>query len=132
MFRTIDARRLLGICTILAAVGAATPAGGQKATERYIPLGQSPGVSQKLTVIGRISAVDPQRRTITVAGPSGAGAVEVKGDTRIWIDRSKAGQTNINGSFADLRAGRTVEVKFVDPVRKRTAEWIKVEAPAGP
>lgn len=55
---------------LLAALGGFPPAHAQEATERYIPLGQSPGVSGKLTSIGEIAEVDPRARTLTIAEPA--------------------------------------------------------------
>jgi hypothetical protein len=43
------------------------------------------------------------------------------------LDRSKLKQPNETGAFADLRQGRTVEIKYKDPARKHAAEWVKVE-----
>lgn len=107
------------------------PSQAQQATERYVPLGQSPGVSQKITVIGTIDAVDAAARTIIVAGPVGSNSVRVGKQTKIWLDRSKIKQVNMVGAFADLVAGRTVEVKFVDSDRRQLADWIKVERTDG-
>jgi hypothetical protein len=121
-------RQLLGVAAVMVAVGGAGPARAHMATERYIPIGQSPGVSHKLTVIGKIEAVDPQRKSITLAGPSGLIVVGVEDKTRIWLDRTKMRRTNLDGGFDDLVPGRVVEVKFRDQDRKRSADWVKVEA----
>jgi len=128
MIAAHQARRILGICVVLAALVTSAPAGAHMATERYIPIGQSPGVSHNLTVVGKIEAADPARKTVTVATPSGNLVVEIRQDSKIWVDRSKLKQTNLVGQFADLRQGSTVEVRFTDPVRKRFAAWVKVEA----
>ena len=53
--------------------------------------------------------------------------IEIPNDARIWIDRSKLKRTNLNGGFTDFMAGRTIEVGFVDPNRKRVVDWIKVD-----
>ena len=98
----------------------------QKATERFIPIGQSPGLSGKYTYVGKIQAVDSARRTIKVAQP-GSRTVRITNETRIWLDRSKLKQPNETGAFADLRQGRTVEIKYKYPTRKHAAEWVKVE-----
>ena len=128
----ISSSRLFGIALVIAALGASTPAFGHPATERFIPIGQSPGVSNKLTVVGTVQRVDPAARSITVVGSSGAVTVRIQDKTRIWLDRTKLKKTNLDASFADLALGRTVEVRFVDPGRKQIADWVKVEAPAGP
>ncbi len=107
------------------------PSQAQQATERYVPLGQSPGVSGKLTVIGTIDAIDAATRTIIVAGPVGSSSVRVAKQTKIWLDRSKIKLVNLVGAFADLAAGQMVEVKFVDSDRRQIADWIKVERADG-
>lgn len=121
--------RLLITATLLAALLANFSfAHGQKQTERYIPLGQSPGLSGKSTRIGTIEATDPKARTITLAlADRGYAVVTVTERTRIWLDRSRLKQTALSGSYSDLRPGRRVEVKYEDPQRAGAAEWIKVE-----
>lgn len=113
---------------LLAALGGFPPAHAQEATERYIPLGQSPGVSGKLASIGEIAEVDPRAPTLTIAEPAGRHAVKVTDKTRIWIDRSKLKLTSVTGSFGDLQKGRRVEVKYEDPASREVADWVKVEA----
>jgi len=121
-------RTLLSITGILVALLCAiSHAHGQKATEQFIPIGESPGVSRKLTSIGEIVEVNAAARTVTIADSAGRQTVRVTDQTRIWLDRTKLKQTNLNGSFADLRAGRRVEVKYADPARRDVAEWVKVE-----
>ncbi len=101
---------------------------GQKAVEMFIPLGQSPGLSGKVTVMGELAAVNAQQRTITIAGPAKAWVAEVTDRTKIWLDRSKFRQTNQAGTFDDLTTGLMVEVKYQADVQrgKGPAEWIKV------
>ena len=110
----------------LALMGMLSFAHGEKTAERFIPLGQSPGLSNKLTDIGEIQSADPGARTISVKTAGGSRTVAISGATRIWVDRSHLRLTNLKGGFADLRAGRKIEVKYIDPSRKRTADWIKV------
>jgi hypothetical protein len=118
---------LSAIAVVIAACSAISHAHGQKATERYIPLGQSPGVSQKYTSIGEIAGVDQQKQTVTIAEAAGHRTVAIVEKTRIWIDRTKLKQTNQTGSFADLQKGRRIEVKYADPERRQIADWVKVE-----
>ena len=120
-------RRMLGTGTILTMLSFNLPLEAHKAAERYIPIGQSPGVSHKFTVVGKIEAVNTGLRSVTVASPSGNLTIEIPNDARIWIDRSKLKRTNLNGGFTDFMAGRTIEVEFVDPNRKRVVDWIKVD-----
>ena len=56
--------RLLGTLLGLQLVSPALDA--HQATELYIPVGKSPGVSGRLSEIGQIDAVSPAARTITV------------------------------------------------------------------
>ena len=116
---------LAAILVVLAASG--SHAHGQEATERFIPIGQSPGQSGKTTLIGSIQSVDAQGRQLTISTAAGVSKISVTERTKIWIDRSASKQTNSLGSVADLQAGRRVEVKW-DAKDKSRAEWIKVEA----
>ncbi len=118
---------VIGVGVLLLLVGGTSFAHGQKEAERYIPLGQSPGLSGTHTVIGEIKAVNAESRTVSVAAPSGTRTATVTDRTRIWLDRSRLNRTTLKGGFDDLRAGSTVEVKYEDTERKQVAEWIKVE-----
>lgn len=125
---------LMGMIGIGVLLWVGTPyAHGQKSAEIYIPLGQSPGLSAKVTIIGKIEAVNTRDRTIAIVGPSGRAGAKITEGTKIWLDRSKLRLTNQTGSFADLKQGLSVEVKYKDDERRGegAAEWIKVE-PAGP
>jgi hypothetical protein len=116
-----------GLGLAIALLGTISYAHGQKETELYIPIGQSPGVSQKYTSIGEIAEVDPRAKTVTIADPAGRRRVKITEKTRIWLDRTKLKLTNLTGSFTDLQKGRRVEVKYDDPQRREAAEWVKVE-----
>jgi hypothetical protein len=99
----------------------------QKTTERFIPIGQSPGLSGDYTNIGSIEAVSVQERTVTMSDASGSYSVGIADDTHIWLDKSKIGSTNAVGTVSDLQAGRRIEVKYRDNDPQAAAEWIKVE-----
>ena len=115
----------LAVIGLLIALFAAIPyAQAQKETERYIPIGRSPGLSGKYTYLGSIEAVDARAQTITITGDR---TVKISAETRIWLDRTRVKQTNLQGSFADLKQGRKIEIKFQDPERQQLAEWVKVE-----
>jgi hypothetical protein len=121
-------RILLSVTGMLVAMLCAISyAHGQKATEQFIPIGQSPGVSEKYTSIGEIADVNAAARTVTIADPAGRRTVRITDKTRIWLDRTKLKQSNLSGSFADLQKGRRAEVKYEDPGRRDVAEWVKVE-----
>ena len=117
----------IGAVALAAAFCAMFPAHAQEAAERYIPIGQSPGLSQKLTAIGEIAAVDGRGRSVTIAGAAGRRTVRITDRTRIWLDRTKLNQPNLAGGFADLQKGRRVEAKLEGPARRQVAGWIKVE-----
>jgi len=112
----------------LLALCAGTPAHGQMATERYIPIGKSPGVSQKVTSVGTIDSLSVRQRTITITEPTVRRTVAITARTRIWVDRSRLKLPNLAGRFDDLQRGRRVEVKYLDPDTRLLAEWVKVEA----
>lgn len=115
--------------------GSASEPSAQQTTEQYIPIGQSPGLSGKYTVIGKLQSVNAQERTFTIAGTTGALNVRITERTKIWLDRSKLQQPNLQGTFADLRTGATVEVKpegHERSVSSGPAEWIKVQIPTSP
>jgi hypothetical protein len=120
-------RTLKLIASMVLLMGSWSFAHAQKTTEKFIPIGKSPGLSGKFTLIGKIEAVDPQKNTLTCADSTGTHTVKVAEQTRIWLDRSRLNQTNQTGALTDCQKGRLVEVKFVDKARKEgPAEWIKV------
>jgi hypothetical protein len=122
--------RLIAIA-LAALVTWGADAHGQQATERYIPLGQSPGISGTQSDNGEIAAVNARAGTFTVTGPDGPRTVKVTDRTRIWLDRSQQGATNTVGTVSDLQAGRRVEVRYVDASTRQNADWIKVAVPGG-
>jgi hypothetical protein len=109
-------------------LGGTPSAYGQKATEMFIPVGQSPGLSHKISIIGTIDTVDARAQTIVVAGLSGSWSATITDRTKIWLDKSKFRLPNQKGTFADLRKGLLAEVKYEETgVSKGPAEWIKVQ-----
>jgi len=99
----------------------------QKTTELYIPLGQSPGLSGQHTVIGKIVQVDALSNTITMADAAGTYSVSMAPGTRLYLDKSKSGLPNSQGTLTDCNVGDPIEVKFVDNARSKPAEWVKVQ-----
>ncbi len=120
---------MLGVIALVTTF-TATNVSAQRFTERYIPIGQSPGLSGKYTIVGTVDAVDMQRGTLTCTYLSGTIAARVDKATKIWIDRSKRKLTNLEGSLTDCKKGHLVEVKFRNNERRAgvVADWIKVEA----
>lgn len=119
---------LLIVASFVMLLGAATFALGNKQTERFIPIGQSPGLSGKYTTVGKIEKTDAARRTVAVGGVGESRTVKVTERTRIWLDRSQLKLMALTGGFTDLQIGRRIEVKYED--RNQVAEWIKVEVSA--
>lgn len=115
------------MCAALAAC--ASSALGQKATEIYIPIGQSPGLSGKHTLIARIQALNAADRSMTVMDPAGAvTTVRPGAQTLLWLDRSKLKLPNRKGTYTDYRTDMRVEVKYVNNDRQAgLVEWIKAE-----
>jgi len=109
--------------------GAGTPSLAQKATEIYIPLGQSPGLSGKHTLMGPIESIDVSDRSMNVAGPGGTPVKVRPGpQAQVWLDYSRLKQSNRKGSYTDYRKGLMVEVKFHDNDRQAgVVEWVKVQ-----
>jgi hypothetical protein len=109
---------MLKVVTGVVAIGvlllAAIPsAHGQKATEIYIPIGQSPGLSNKISIIGTIETIDARARTIVVAGPSGTWSATITDRTKIWLDKSKLRLTNQAGTFTDLTPPFFHQIKYL-------------------
>ena len=118
---------------IMALVGvlAAAVGNAQKATEVFIPIGKSPGLSERYTSIGTVAAVDPGADTITVTEGSGTRVIHCTEGTKFWLDRSERRLTNKVGALADCRPGSRVEVKYVgNDKNDAVAEWVKIELPA--
>ncbi|HXV64381.1 MAG TPA: hypothetical protein VEK15_27025 [Vicinamibacteria bacterium] len=101
----------------------------QRATELYIPLGESPELSERNTVIGTIEVVDADGRAIVVRSNGESFATDVTDETQIYLDKSKLREKNDYGAFEDLVEGARVEILY--QVDERAAEgparWIKVE-----
>lgn len=118
---------LLAIAVFVMLLGSSTFAHGQKQTEQFIPIGQSPGLSGKYTTVGKIEKTELAGRVIVITGEDRNYTVTVTERTRIWLDRNKIKMTALTGSSTDLKVGRRIEVKYEDPDRRQFAEWIKVE-----
>lgn len=119
--------RYMGLAIVAVALGSAFVASGQEATEMYIPIGQSPGLSNKSSLIGTLESVDSAKRMVTVSSPSGKRTVGITDRTLIWLDRSLQKQSNQNGAIADLQQGGKVEIKLRKGEPQAVAEWIKIQ-----
>lgn len=100
---------------------------GQQYTEQFIPIGQSPGISNKLSYIGNIIEIDRAANTLVVKSNQGTKTIRVISSTRFWLDRSKIKQPSLVASYNDCKVGSRVEVKH-DRNDSNTADWIKIES----
>jgi len=107
-------------------LGIFAPALAQHPTELYLPIGASPGLSDKINLIGTIDEVDPRQQSLTVTGAGNTVTVLITEYTLIYLDKSRLGQPNRYGSLADAKKGMLVEVRFEADNRQRPAEWIKM------
>jgi hypothetical protein len=120
--------RRLGFALTALALVAGAPALAHRATERYIPIGASPGVSGKVTYIGVVESMDRAARTVRVKDGERSLGMTCNEKTRFWLDRSKLRKTNLEGSIADCQPGRRIEIRFVDDDREAAvAAWVKIE-----
>jgi hypothetical protein len=108
---------------------AGTPGLAQQATEMFIPMGQSSGLSGKHTLLARVQAVSASERSFTLVQDAVTLTVRLGAGTPVWVDRSKLQQPNSVGTLADVTAGALVEVKFQKNSRATgQADWVKVQA----
>ena len=108
--------------------GLCTPALAEKSTELYLPIGRSPGLSGKFTLMGTIAEINSQDQTLTVmTGASGTFIVTTTEYTLIFLDKSKLRQPNRYGTYSDFKTGMLIEVRFEADKRHRPAEWIKLQ-----
>ncbi len=132
LLRPTTARRVLRLALATALGCGAASALAQKATERFIPIGQSAGLSGKHTLLARVQSVNEAQRSLTVLHDGTAYIAKLGAQTPVWLDRSGLKQANSVGSLGDVKPGMTVEVKFQKNNRASgDAEWVKVQvAPA--
>lgn len=106
---------------------AATTSMAQQATEQFIPIGMSPGISDHYSYIGKVLSVNAATNSFTIESNRGTKTIKVEPRTRIWIDRSQDNQSNTRAKFTDIEVGSRCEVmhdRQVDTI----ADWIKIEA----
>lgn len=102
------------VCLVIAA---AFLCHAQEATEVFIPIGRSPGLSREgLTTTGLVT-VGPPRLVV------GTNAFAVTARTAIYIDRSLVRRSNGYGTTNDLVLGAFVEVYAPTG---GVARWVKV------
>ena len=95
----------------------------QQATEVYIPIGKSPGISANKSVIGSISAVEYQRYRMTISADDKKTIVTMTPNTRYYVDKNSVKQRNVTGSIDDCEVGRRVEAYIHED---GNAVWVKI------
>lgn len=119
-------KRIAGVVALMALALYAPGIEAQVTTERYIPVGQSPGMSGVYTVVGEVVSYDEQSRSLMLTSEGETLMVGLTPATRVWLDRSSLREATANGTGADLVPGRTVEVKYQNEEVRESADWIKV------
>jgi hypothetical protein len=100
----------------------------QKETELFIPIGQSPGVSGKLSVMGKCGTMTRRDSVISFTlEPGGMQTCTITYRSAIYLDRSKLQLTNTKGTLEDIKPGSMIEVKYTDNKSAGLVEWIKVQ-----
>ncbi len=115
------------IAIALASILCTSVTHAQRATEVFIPIGQSPGLSAKYTTIGTVDSLDLKREMLVVSASRRLYTIRYTRDTRIYIDRSSSGSTNSRGTMMKCKKGMIVEVKYLDNKTGANAEWIKIK-----
>lgn len=119
-------RWILRGCVNLAVLMLATAvAHAQQATERYIPIGKSPGVSSEESFIGTITDIDYTIHKMEVRGAEGRITVTPAESTRYYLDRTKRKRSNQTATFRDCEVGVKVEIKIK---ADGSVDWIKIES----
>ena len=115
------------VMTSIAALGlfAGAFAISHPATERFIPIGQSPGVSSVKSYVGAIESVRSTASGFTMSVGDGEKPIQVTENTKIYLDTGP-GESNKIGTEQDCRVGHIVEVYLRGD---GTANWIKIRVP---
>lgn len=119
-------RKSLHIGAIVGLLIIADPVPGQQATEIYIPIGQSPGLSSEAAVIGTIASIDESSGRITIATDGRSVVVTIGDRTLYYLDSSHVERRNYPGNIEHCEIGRRVEARIDD---NGYVEWIKIEVP---
>ena len=98
----------------------------QKETEVFIPIGESPGVSHKYSVIGTVEKVNAGDSTISLKGDSGVKSIRVTPCRQFYLDQSNLKLPNRRCSFSEIQPGCLVEIKYRDNKPGNLIDWVKV------
>lgn len=134
MRKSIIATAFMCMTVILLLVaGGLQGAHAQKATEIYIPIGHSPGLTG-YTKIGTITSMDMSARMFTMRDSlDQVYTVHCTDSTSIYLDKSKIKERSRVGTMEDMKEGLLTEVKFYlapDSTYLEVAEWVKVRVEA--
>lgn len=97
---------------------------GHPATERYIPMGQSPGVSNNQSYVGPIRSVNTENNGFTMTTDSREKYIKMTERTPVFLFSTSGAPGNKLGSYADCENGRNVEV-YLDA--DDNVVWLKVQ-----
>lgn len=113
-------KRLAVLCLLLVAGNAVL---AHQATEVYIPIGKSPGISLDNSIVGSISSVDHERYQMAISAAGGTRNITMTPATRYYIDRSGEKKQSRTGDFEDCEVGLRIEA-YVDAAGN--AVWVKI------
>jgi hypothetical protein len=99
----------------------------QRATELFIPIGKSPGLSGKYTTIGIVESLDTQKQSIVISDSGRSLTILCSRATKFYVDCSSSGKPNIMGTMSHCKKGILAEVKYFENKVGGVAEWIKVK-----
>jgi hypothetical protein len=123
-------KRILTYLGIAGTILLSTPhAMAQRATELFIPIGKSPGISGVCSMTGTIDSAYAEDHILKMSTSSGDSySVQITDETKIYLDRSILKQTNKIGTYSDCKEGAYCEVLYESHARKDygEAEWIKI------
>jgi len=124
-------KKCLGLLLVMLLVMGMLNAKAQKATEIFIPIGESPGVSGLYSKIGTVSSLSEDEQTfILLDSLQQSHNVIVTDSSSIWLDCTMIKEKNVAGSFSDIKEGILLEVKYfraADSSYTDIAEWIKIQ-----
>ena len=99
----------------------------QRATEVYIPVGKSPGLSGRYCAMGRVETVNTANGTMNIKQGAEMKTCRITAGTEIYLDNSKRKLPNKKGAFSDIKQGLMVEVKYKNNKPDGLIEWVKVQ-----
>lgn len=119
-------RHRLVSLTLVAGLAGSMPAAAHVETELYIPIGQSPGISNVKTRIGRIESQVARQNGLTLLVDDHTQYVAFTKATKIYLQYATPGQRNRVGTYSDCQVPLKAEVYIADDGSVR---WIKVQMP---